>query len=108
MLYHASRELLFNVIKHAEVTTARLTAQVRDSSVCIEIADDGVGFDGDAALDHDTEGENREGFGMYSIRERLRLFGGSLDVASKTGEGTVVTVTMPIEASESQSGERAR
>ncbi|MDX1545442.1 MAG: PAS domain S-box protein, partial [Rhodothermales bacterium] len=93
LLFQLIRELLFNVVKHAGVDHARITAAVKEESIMIGIEDDGVGFD-PAAL----EGNNRpdDGFGLVSVRERLRLFGGRLDIESTPGEGTCMTIVTPL------------
>ena len=55
------------------------------------VADDGQGFDGGIG----SPGQEG-GFGLFSIRERVRSFEGDLHVESRPGKGTVVTVTMPV------------
>ncbi|MBW2277490.1 MAG: hypothetical protein JRF63_08365, partial [Deltaproteobacteria bacterium] len=54
--------------------------------ICIEVEDDGVGFDARATRTGGAE------FGLYSIGERLRAFGGSVEIESKPGEGTRVVL----------------
>ena len=44
------------------------------------------------------------GFGLFSIRERMEHFGGNLDVESKPGQGTRITLTMPLKRQEGDSG----
>jgi signal transduction histidine kinase len=87
-LFRTLRELLFNVIKHARTTevTARLTAET--NYVELAVADSGTGFDPGTL-------EYSEGFGLFSLRERVEAMGGSVDVSSAAGAGTRVVVVLP-------------
>ncbi|MDX1532226.1 MAG: ATP-binding protein, partial [Rhodothermales bacterium] len=89
LLFQLVRELLFNVVKHAGTRRARVRL-ADDGAVRITVEDDGVGFDAAAA-----EEEPGPGFGLYSVRERLGLFGGTLVVDSRPGAGTRATLTLP-------------
>ena len=91
LLYQLLRELLFNVVKHAGTDRARVVAERTDEHVRITVEDEGVGFT-PAALDDPTA----VGLGLPSVRERLELVGGQIEVASAPGEGTRVTITLPI------------
>jgi signal transduction histidine kinase len=57
----------------------------------VTVEDEGVGFDR-SALDY----SDADGLGLLSVRERLDLVGGRLDVTSTPGEGTRVTITVPV------------
>lgn len=89
LLYQFVRELLFNVAKHAGTENARLIADEVDGHVRVVVADEGEGFE-TAAL------ETGSGLGLPSIRERLELVGGTLEVASEAGAGTRVTIIIPV------------
>jgi signal transduction histidine kinase len=58
------------------------------------VQDDGVGFDKDAVL---RTYERRGSFGLLNIDERARLVGGKADMVSSAGNGTTVTIMVPIE-----------
>ncbi len=93
MLFHAARELLFNVTKHAGVKHARLVmSQANSQGVRITIADNGKGFD-PAILNRPAAGTG--GFGLLSLRERLGLIEGQLDVDTAPGQGCRVRITAP-------------
>jgi signal transduction histidine kinase len=94
LLFHLVRELLFNVVKHAETDHATLKLTEEDGQVFIRVIDGGVGFDLDGLSDESESG----GFGLFSVRERLNLFGGHLDIATAPGEGTTMTIRVPIDA----------
>jgi signal transduction histidine kinase len=89
------RELLFNVVKHAGVDCARVTMDVADGRLNLRIEDDGIGFCADQLIPAAGLAP-RGGFGLYSVRERLALFGGSLRVDSSPGVGTCVEIALPI------------
>lgn len=90
LLFQVVRELLFNVVKHAGTASAHLRVERDDDLVRLTVADRGVGF----AAPTDDE---RRGFGLLSVHERLQLAGGRLDVDSTPGGGTRVVVTCPAE-----------
>jgi two-component system CheB/CheR fusion protein len=92
LLFQAVRELLFNVIKHAEVGHATVELEDTDEVLVIRVSDDGAGFNvEEARLRHEAIG----GFGLFSIRERLGLFGGQVEVVSAPGRGTRVVIQAP-------------
>ncbi len=92
LLFHTARELLFNVVKHAPDTGVGVEAFVQDGDVVLIVKDRGDGFDTQRTLNAQPQG-----FGLATLRQRLQLLGGSLDLASAPGQGTQVTVTLPAE-----------
>ena len=101
LLVRAVRELLFNVVKHAEVeqATVRLS-HVEPDFIRIDVIDQGVGFC--VACAEENKGAVVDpaagGFGLYSVRERVRLFGGKLEITSERGGGTCATILVPATA----------
>ncbi|MEX2670523.1 MAG: PAS domain S-box protein [Phycisphaeraceae bacterium] len=94
LLFQIARELLFNVVKHAEVEQAALSLRRRkDQAIELCVSDAGQGFD--LASDAGSAGSQLSGFGLFSIRERLELIGSSITVQTAPGEGTRVTVIVP-------------
>jgi signal transduction histidine kinase len=92
VLLRLVRELLFNVVKHAETDRARLDARVEDEGgLVVQVSDEGRGFDPEAL----ANGEGSDGSGLAHMRERLRLMEGRMEVNTAPGEGTRVTVTFP-------------
>lgn len=93
LLYRAVRELLINVIKHAQAQYVRVSIGRDNSNICINVVDNGIGFK------PPTEGFSSgktAGFGLFSIRERLSYLGGSVEIESKPGQGTQVALAAPI------------
>ncbi len=95
LLFQAVRELLMNVVKHAEARHVDVTMGRLDGMIRIAIRDDGTGFD---AGDKKVRRENG-GFGLFNIRERLTHFGGEMVISSQVGRGTEVVVTVPLSMS---------
>jgi signal transduction histidine kinase len=94
LLFNAARELLFNVTKHASVVRARIELHRHESGqVMLVVQDEGVGFD------PGRPGEpSPAGFGLFSIRERLELLGGRMDIESAPGAGTRIALLVPAAA----------
>ncbi|PQJ34383.1 hypothetical protein BSZ35_07000 [Salinibacter sp. 10B] len=98
LLFRSARELVFNVVKHAEVDRAFLRAQQEDQ-LTIEVQDEGVGFDPSCL----TENEDPEAhYGLFSVRERLDLVGGQLTIDSAPGKGTCATIVVPLSSGEGE------
>ncbi len=100
LLFHAVRELLFNVVKHAAAGRA-LVRISRGNGDLLEIlvADQGAGFD-PAILDQFAAKDPAAtgGFGLFSLRQRLALLGGRLDAESSPGTGTRMVMRIPLGA----------
>ena len=92
VLFQAVRELLVNVAKHAQANSVKVSIQRYDSDIRIGVEDDGVGFDTSEI------GYSTNGFGLFSIRERLDYLGGHLEVRSEPGRGTLVTLVAPLKS----------
>ena len=92
-IFGAVRELLLNVAKHAKVDRAELQLRAHGGGALeIRLADRGAGFDpGRLALGAPPA----QGFGLFSIRERLHFLGGELDIASAPGRGCTLTLVIP-------------
>jgi len=93
LLFQAVRELLVNIAKYAQARTAKVSITRSGDQVRVEVADDGVGFDS-AAIGPSVDTTGR--FGLFSIRVRLEPLGGHMEVESKPGHGTRVTLVAPL------------
>lgn len=93
LLYQSVRELLFNILKHAGVNQAVVTVEmVPPMNVQITVADRGNGF---SPVTEKPEVTSTGRFGLFSIYERMLVIGGKLDIDTKIGRGTRVTLTLP-------------
>jgi PAS domain S-box-containing protein len=96
LLYRASQELLTNISKHAQASNVSIRIDRVDASIRIVIEDDGRGFD-ITRLDEIVH--QQQGFGLFSIRERLTHVGGTFAIESTPGRGTKVTLVAPLQSS---------
>lgn len=103
VLFSAARELLMNVTKHAQATIAKITIRRVNHNILIHVADNGIGF---TVSKMNFYLDENKGFGLFSIRERLRHLGGQMDVRSGRGRGTRVILTAPISAEREKFGRK--
>jgi signal transduction histidine kinase len=94
LLFQSVRELLFNVVKHVQVKTARVEMGRRYDRLEVVVSDEGVGFD-PSQVHH--EKRSSASFGLFSIRERLGLLGGSMKIESTVGRGSRFTLAAPLQ-----------
>jgi PAS domain S-box-containing protein len=94
LLFESTRELLFNVVKHAKVDHVMLELSLDASDhLCITVSDEGIGFNPTELGDRLKAGA--VGWGLFSIRERVTLLGGRFDIDSKPGRGTRFRLVAP-------------
>ncbi len=90
MLFQAIRELLFNVIKHAETLQAKVEFEQLDDHIRITVSDEGKGFDAEKVMS-----DTKIAHGLLSIRHRLSLLGCNLEMTSEPGKGTRAMIDCP-------------
>jgi signal transduction histidine kinase len=102
LLFSAVRELLQNVLKHAQASTAQVTVGDLEGRVSVAVEDNGRGFEREHIEEQSSgaaaAGENhdkRDGFGLFSIRTRLLYVGGEMRIISAAGKGTHITLIAP-------------
>lgn len=83
-------EALTNIERHAQATKAELNLSTNRDELCVEVWDNGVGFD--------TSKTDAGHYGLLGMRERARLAGGRLEVQSEAEKGTRLTLHLPIVA----------
>jgi signal transduction histidine kinase len=92
VLYRAVRELLLNIRKHARASRVKINVSRKDSSVKIEVRDNGCGFAGHKpSAPHDSGG-----FGLSSVRADLTSIGADLLISSRIGRGTRAVIVTPV------------
>jgi PAS domain S-box-containing protein len=87
-LYRVAQESLRNIVKHSGARAAEIVMTGRSDSIELRITDEGRGFDPDRV-------KERQGLGLVSIEERVKLLRGSFEVNSKPGMGTELRVIIP-------------
>ena len=96
VLFHAVRELLVNVVKHAGASECEIS--MLRAGECIEVAveDDGAGPPREATGAGLNRGSAAGGFGLFNIRERLGRLGGGLELGARRGGGTAAVLRAPL------------
>jgi len=92
--YRIVQESLNNIIKHSQATAARVTIQVEEDRLQLQIQDNGKGFT-PGATSTDPRGG---GFGLIGISERAQLLGGKPVIHSAAGEGTTISIVIALES----------
>ena len=87
-LFRILQEALTNVMRHAQAQTVELTLSVEGQALCLSISDDGQGFV--------PESGRPTSFGLVGMRERVLMLGGTLSLHSEPGEGTTLSVRVPL------------
>jgi len=93
LAYRVVQEALSNVKKHAEATEVTVRLEASSGTLRVEVRDNGVGFDPEAAREFLRSGR----VGLASMRERAELAGGTLTVKSGRSEGTTIMATLPFD-----------
>jgi PAS domain S-box-containing protein len=88
--YRIAQEALTNVARHAFATRVKIDLQVKGGILTLTVADNGRGFNPKKLAQSDC-------LGLAGMRERASLLGGSLDLQSKPGKGTVVYFRLPLD-----------
>ena len=95
-LFRVAQEAFSNVRKHAPgASRVALTLSYMGDAVALDARDDGEGFDPDREAERKRD-QNSGGFGLRGMRERVESVGGTLSVESAIGEGTTLTVKLPM------------
>lgn len=96
--YRIIQELIHNILKHAGASQALVQIVFHDSQLCITVEDNGRGMPADDAL--------KDGIGLRTIRERVKLLNGQIDTVSTPGEGTSVYIELNLAATKQNSFEQ--
>ncbi|MDS4071335.1 MAG: ATP-binding protein [Candidatus Competibacter sp.] len=89
-LFRVAQEALRNAARHANARTVAVSLRGLDGGVQLAVQDDGCGFD-------PARQRNRPSLGLASMRERVQLLGGELDVESAPGQGTTILAWVPVQ-----------
>lgn len=94
-VFRLAQEALYNAGKHSQADTITLVLDGTESSLSLEIVDDGVGFEPDEVLKYP---DNRLGLGLTSMRERAEVSGGVMEIESASGSGTTIRCVWTMES----------
>jgi signal transduction histidine kinase len=90
-VYRVVQEALTNCVRHARASRVTIAVEPVGSRLALRVTDNGIGVDPDA---------RRDGFGLRGIEERVRELGGSVAMRSAAGQGSTLTVSLPLETTE--------
>lgn len=90
ILLRAAQESLNNIHKHAQATSVQLTLSYMGDVIILDVKDNGIG------LNHAPKSPLSGGYGLRAMKERVKHYGGSVELESDPGEGTTVVVTIPL------------
>ena len=92
-IFRIVQETLNNIRKHSEAKTAEVRVEFTPVSIALKISDTGKGFDTNRIkVEKD---DHSGGFGLLSMKERIELMNGKMEVSSQLGKGTVIKVVLP-------------
>jgi two-component system sensor histidine kinase UhpB len=86
VVYRVAQEALMNASRHSGASRVEVSLEPRDSRVRLQVADNGCGF---------AFAEEGKGLGLDGMRERALLVGGALEIDSRPGKGTTITLEVP-------------
>lgn len=86
-IYRTVQELMLNVVKHAKASSATVEVAVRPKRIMVRITDDGCGM---------TTNAQKTGIGLASIRSKIKLLNGNMEIKQPTGGGTQIQISFPL------------
>jgi two-component system sensor histidine kinase DegS len=87
-LFRMIQESVQNALKHANACEIKVNLEMTTTSINVTIKDNGVGFD--------IAQKKKDSFGIIGMRERVHLLDGEISIASKIGNGTTVSIIVPL------------
>ena len=90
VFYRVAQEAVSNALRHGRPTRVRMELRQEPGAVRLVVTDDGTGFDATSPA------RAREGLGTFTMRERVALVDGSLEITSRPGAGTRVQARVPL------------
>jgi two-component system sensor histidine kinase DegS len=91
LIFRTIQSLLGNVREHAQATQAKVLVDLDEAQVSATVEDNGKGFDAEQVLEEEGPGR-----GLRTLQDRIEQVGGTLDFESRPGQGTRVTLRLPV------------
>jgi signal transduction histidine kinase len=92
-LYRIAQGSIANIAWHSQAKNAVISVRRTSDELIMQLEDDGVGFDASRPIEVDESGRGR---GLFSMKERASLLGGTCDIQSQPGKGTKIIVKVPV------------
>ncbi|HVW12479.1 MAG TPA: GAF domain-containing sensor histidine kinase [Mucilaginibacter sp.] len=87
-IYRIIQELMMNIVKHSGASESLVAVEVKKSQLLLLVQDNGKGFSPDA--------EKTDGIGLKTIRNKVSLLNGNINIVSMPGKGTVININLPV------------
>lgn len=94
-IFRIMQEALTNIIKHAKAKNVRVSIEVVENELCLNISDDGKGFDV-STINQPKHVAIERGFGIEGMKERVELINGSISINSTINKGTTISIKVPL------------
>jgi two-component system, NarL family, sensor kinase len=115
LAFRLVQEALNNVAKHAQATAVRVRVVLAAGELNLQVVDDGLGFAPSrgnetpptappATVAGEAAATSQGGFGLRGMRDRVELFGGRIEIASRPGQGTHIAAVVPCRDTEGETG----
>ena len=95
LLYRSIQEVITNIIKYANASLITLDINKNNNKIDFLITDNGVGFD-TSILNKQHHNHSGSGFGLFTVKERIKNIQGEFSIISKTNTGTIVKIIVPL------------
>ena len=92
-IYRVTQEAMNNIAKHSQADSVHLSLRKKGNTIELTIKDNGMGFDLKEILSPES---SKRGLGLNSMRERTELLGGTFEIESTKGRGTVIRALWPL------------
>ncbi len=92
-LFRVAQEAITNIAKHSRAETVLIQCFERGDQIVIEVEDDGRGFSPESLP---PPAARERGLGLLGMRERVELFGGTIEIDSAPGSGTRIAISVPV------------
>ena len=92
-LFRIAQGSIANIALHSQAKNAVVSLRCNSDELTMQIEDDGKGFDASRPIEVDESGRGR---GLFSMKERASLLGGTCDIQSQPGKGTSIMVRVPL------------
>ena len=96
-LFRVAQGAIGNIAKHSQAKNATIHIERKENQLILCVTDDGKGFNVSEITGIEDSGRGR---GVFSMKERVKMLGGSCWIKSEPGQGTIVTATVPVIRSE--------
>ena len=88
-IFRVHQEALTNIMRHSQATEVQTEIQMLNDEILLTIHDNGIGFD-------QNEARNKNSLGLVGMKERALMFDGNLTIDTESGNGTTVTLKVPV------------